>query len=247
MDQSLASSLKWPIIVTVVCIVGRTGHVVKKVANDLGIPFADTDWQSALEACKPDIVFIATLGGAHYEPENQALAFGAHVFVDKPMTHSSETAAELFDLAKAKGVKTAYAASFRITPAVQHAKTFVQSGAIGKPLEFECISHFNFEKDIPYGWSRWNEEGGGRLHNNFAHKLSIVSSIIGDNITSIIGEGVDDLGRAPIVESVHNFKKRCDFIPKDLNDPTFNEGSQYQQLIDLIRRNANWTDVTHLA
>jgi len=27
---------------------------------------------------------------------------------------------------------------------------------------------------------------------------------------------------------------------------TFQEGSQYQQIIDLIRENDNWTDVTHL-
>jgi predicted dehydrogenase len=29
--------------------------------------------------------------------------------------------------------------------------------------------------------------------------------------------------------------------------PTFREGSQYQQMIELIRRNDNWTDVAHLA
>lgn len=28
---------------------------------------------------------------------------------------------------------------------------------------------------------------------------------------------------------------------------TLREGSQYQQLIDLIRENRNWTDVSHLA
>jgi hypothetical protein len=27
---------------------------------------------------------------------------------------------------------------------------------------------------------------------------------------------------------------------------TFKEGSLYQQLIDLIRKNDNWTDVSHL-
>jgi hypothetical protein len=29
--------------------------------------------------------------------------------------------------------------------------------------------------------------------------------------------------------------------------PTFKEGSQYQQIIDLIRKNDNWTDVRNLA
>ena len=39
---------------------------------------------------------------------------------------------------------------------------------------------------------------------------------------------------------------------KDINEEpvapyqTFKEGSQYQQLIDIIRKNNNWVDVSHL-
>lgn len=208
----------------VVGMVGRTRHVVEKIAAEKGIPFAGTDWQLALKECQPDIVSIATPGGAHYEPIKQAIALGCHVFVDKPMTATGETAKELFELATAKGVKTAYAASFRYVPTVQHAKKLVESGAIGEPLEIECISHFNLERNIPFGWSHRKEDGGGRLNNNFTHKLSIVTSIIGDQLTSIMGEVRDDLGRAPIVEGVHNFKKRRDFIPEDMTEPTLEWG-----------------------
>jgi len=76
-------------------------------------------------------------------------------------------------------VKTAYAASFRYMPHVLFAKRLVAEGAIGEPQEVECISHFNLEKDIPFGWSHRAEQGGGRLNNNFTHKLSIVTSVIG--------------------------------------------------------------------
>lgn len=54
--------------------------------------------------------------------------------------------------------------------------------------------------------------------------ISIVTSVIGEKILSLIGEVRDDLGRAPIVEGVHNFKTRRDFIPKDLNDPSLEWG-----------------------
>lgn len=54
--------------------------------------------------------------------------------------------------------------------------------------------------------------------------MSIATSVIGENILSIIGEVRDDLGKAPIVEGVHNFKTRRDFIPKDLNDPSLKWG-----------------------
>lgn len=208
----------------IVGIVGRTDSVVRDVARDMAIPFAGTNWQDALRKCQPDIVSIATPGGAHYEPIKQAIAAGCHVFCDKPMTDRGETAVELNDLAQAKGVKTAYAASFRYAPSILHAKRLVAKGAIGQPTEVECISHFNLEREIPFGWSHRKEDGGGRLNNNFTHTLSIACSVIGERILSVMGEVRDDLGRAPIVEGVHNFATRRNFIPKDLSDPSLKWG-----------------------
>lgn len=210
--------------VEVVGIVGRTSSVVIEVAKKMSIPYSGTNWQQALKDCQPDIVSIATPGGAHYEPIKQAIEFGCHVFSDKPLTHSGETALELYELAKAKKVKTAFASSFRYMPHIQHAKQLVANGAIGEPVEAEFISHFNLERDIPFGWSHRKEDGGGRLNNNFTHMMSIATSVIGEKILSIIGEVRDDLGKAPIVEGVHNFKTRRDFIPKDLNDPSLKWG-----------------------
>ncbi len=117
---------------------------------------------------------IATPGGAHYEPIKQAIEAGCHVFCDKPMTHSAASAVELYELAKSNDVKTAYAASFRYTVSVLHAKRLAEEGAIGEPLEIECISHFNLDRDIPFGWSHRKEDGGGRLNNNFTHTLSAI-------------------------------------------------------------------------
>ncbi|MEP5567429.1 MAG: Gfo/Idh/MocA family oxidoreductase [Halioglobus sp.] len=210
--------------VEVVGIVGRTESVVREVAQNMAIPYAGTDWQQALEDCQPDIVSIATPGGAHLEPIKQAINQGCHVFCDKPLTDSAETARELYLLASDKGVKTAFAASFRYMPHVIFAKRLVAEGAIGEPLEAECISHFNLERDIPFGWSHRKEHGGGRLNNNFTHKLSIVTSVLGEKILSIMGEVRDDLGKAPIVEGVHNFKTRREHIPEDLNDPSLKWG-----------------------
>lgn len=208
----------------VVGIVGRTATVVAEVANKMSIPYSGTDWQEALNVCQPDIVSIATPGGAHYQSIKEAIEFGCHVFSDKPLTDSGDSALELYVLAKKKKIKTAFASSFRYMPYIQYAKQLVSDGVIGEPTEVECISHFNLERDIPFGWSHRKEDGGGRLNNNFTHMMSIVTSVIGEKIVSIIGEVRDDLGKAPIVEGVHNFKTRRDFIPKDLNDPSIKWG-----------------------
>ena len=208
----------------VVGMVGRTESVVQEVSAKMGIPYCGTDWQQALIDCQPDIVSIATPGGAHVEPIKQAIAQGCHVFCDKPLTTSGATAKELHELAEEKAVKTAFAASFRYMPHVIHAKRLVAEGAIGEPLEVECISHFNLERDIPFGWSHRQEDGGGRLNNNFTHKLSIVTSVIGEKILTIMADLRDDLGKAPVVEGMHNFKTRRELIPENLDDPSLKWG-----------------------
>ena len=208
----------------VVGMVGRNKTVLTQVAKDLAIPYAVTDWPEALEHCQPDIVAIGTPGGAHVEPIEQAIARGCHIFCDKPLTHDGESAKRLHLLAEEKGVKTAFAASFRYMPHIIHAKQLVAEGLIGEPLEVECISHFNLERDIPFGWSHRAEQGGGRLNNNFTHKLSIVTSVLGEEIVAVMGEVRDDLGKAPIVEGVHNFKTRREHIPDDLEDPSLKWG-----------------------
>ena len=208
----------------IVGMVGRTPKVVTEVAKKMAIPYASTDWQQALKDCQPDIVSIGTPGGAHYETISQAIEFGCHVFCDKPLTDNGDSAIALYKLAKQKNVKTAFASSFRYMPHVQHAKQLVADGLIGEPVEVECISHFNLERDIPFGWSHRKEDGGGRLNNNFTHKISIVTSVIGEKILSITGEVRDDMGRAPIVKGVHNFKTRRDHIPKNLHDPALEWG-----------------------
>ncbi len=225
----------------VVGIVGRTESVVREVAAKLGIPYSGLDWQQALRDCQPDIVSIGTPGGAHVEPIKQAIESGCHVFCDKPLTESGESARELYELAVAKGVKTAFAASFRYMPEVLHAKQLVADGAIGEPLEVESISHFNLERYIPFGWSHRKDTGGGRLNNNFTHILSIVTSVIGERILAVNGEVRNDMRVAPIVEGVHNFKTRRDFIPDDINDPAIKWGEtdvewSYTVLVQLESR-----------
>lgn len=208
----------------VVGIVGRTPSVLHAVAAKMNIRYTSTDWQQALKDCQPDIVSIGTPGGAHYTPITQAIQHGCHVFCDKPLTDNADSAVELYQLAQQKKVKTAYASSFRYMPYIMYAKQLVTNGIIGEPTEVECISHFNLEREIPFGWSHRKEDGGGRLNNNFTHKLSIVTSVIGEKILSITGEVRDDLGKAPIVKGVHNFKTRREHIPKDLSNPSLQWG-----------------------
>lgn len=199
--------------VEIVGMASRTRDVVEAVAGDMNIPYATTDWKQALDELKPDVVAVGTPGGAHYEPVLGALEHGCHVLCDKPLATTAAQAKELYKTARKQGVKTAYAASFRYQPHALLAKELVAEGAIGEPYEVECISHYNLNPLIPFGWSHRIDLGGGRLSNNFTHKLSIALHVLNGKITAVNGEARNDMRKAPVVEGVHDFRERGKFAP----------------------------------
>ncbi len=201
--------------VEVVGMVSRTEDTVQSVARTLEIPYASTDWEQALNDLKPDIVAIGTPGGAHFDSIMSALKHRVHIFSDKPLAETASKAKQLYEQAKLAGVRTAYAASYRYQPNVLYAHELIKQGRIGQVLEIECISHFNLNPLIPYGWSHRIKSGGGRLNNNFTHKLSIVQYLLDGTITSINGSTRYDMQKAPIVSGVYNFSTRKNFIPDE--------------------------------
>ena len=56
---------------------------------------------------------------------------------------------------------------------------------------------------MPFGWPHRLETGGGRLNNNFPHKLAIAQNILGGEILAVMGESRNDLKKVPIGEQVH--------------------------------------------
>jgi len=226
--------------VEVVGMVSRTREVVERVAAELNIPFAGTDWQEALTVLQPDIVAIGTPGGAHVDPILTALAQGCHVYCDKPLAATAVQSKMLYETAEEAGVKTAYAASYRYMPSVLHAKELVTQGAIGEPLEVECISHFNLNPLIPFGWSHQLAQGGGRLNNNFTHKLSVVEHVLGGRILSVNGTTRSDMKQAPVVDGVHHFRERHGFAPDSADDPniTWAEGDAEWSYTVMAKMNA---------
>ena len=148
-----------------------------------------------------------------------ALEMDCHVFCDKPLAATAAQAKEMADKAAAAGVKTAYAASFRYQPYCLQAGELIAQGAIGEPLEIECISHYGLDPLIPFGWSHLAELGGGRLNNNFTHKLAIVLHMLDGVPILVQGEARNDLLRAPVVEGVHDFRTRGELAPDSADDP----------------------------
>ena len=192
--------------VDVVAMASRTLAVCQQMAAKLNIPQAGTDWRSMLAEIKPDIVAVGTPGGVHLEMITAALEVGSHVLCDKPLATTAEDARAIYALAKAKGLKTAYAASYRYQPQALYVRELVSQGRLGTVCEVECVSHYKWPALMPFGWPHRLDMGGGRLNNNFTHKLAIVQQVVGGEILAAMGECRNDLKRVPVGNKVHDFR-----------------------------------------
>lgn len=193
--------------VDIVAMSSRTEAVGAPIAGKLGIPEYGTDWRVLMEDLRPDIVAVGTPGGTHREMIEAAIDCGCHVFADKPLATTAEDARLLYERARTAGIKTAYAASYWYQPQAYFAREMVEDGTLGKIVEVECCSHFGWPALMPFGWPHRLATGGGRLNNNFPHKLAIAQHVIGGEILSVMGESRIDLPKVPISSDVHDFRE----------------------------------------
>jgi NAD-dependent oxidoreductase involved in siderophore biosynthesis len=93
---------------------------------------------------------ISLVVQTHYQLARQALLYGKHVLVEKPLTASAAEAEELVALAHEQRRVLMVGHTFEYSPAVNELRKLVQSGDLGKIycLEAERLNLGLFRSDI---------------------------------------------------------------------------------------------------
>ena len=78
-----------------------------------------------------DAVVIATSVNTHFALAKKGLLAGKHVFVEKPLSGSSNQAEELVALAKARNLVLMVGHTYVFNPAVEAIKSIIESGTLG--------------------------------------------------------------------------------------------------------------------
>ena len=104
--------------VKVAAICARKQEVVDKIASNLDIEIASTNWQQTLEKVKPDIVALATPAILRAPVIELAVELGAHILCDKPLANTAKEAEYFYHLVNEANVKHAYAATHCYHPSV---------------------------------------------------------------------------------------------------------------------------------
>ena len=128
-----------------------------------------------------DAVAIATPVGTHYWLAKTFLEAGKHVFVEKPITHSSKQCRELIDLAEARGLSLMVGHVFEYTGAVNKIKEIIDAGEIGDVLYISStrVNLGLFQPDINVIWDL------------APHDISIISYVLGREPVSVNAQGRD--------------------------------------------------------
>jgi predicted dehydrogenase len=107
-----------------------------KAATRTGAARQYADYREMLAKEKPDLVSVAprwTL--QHHAMGLAVLQAGAHLFMEKPLTHTLAEADELLSVAEKAQRKVAVAHQMRLSPSILFLKQQVDAGLIGKLLE----------------------------------------------------------------------------------------------------------------
>ena len=126
------------------------------------------DFDEILDRDDVDAIAICTPPSTHHALASAALEAGKHVLVEKPLTHSVETAELLVKLAKAKNRILQVDHTFVYSGAVQKIRSIIESGDLGELLYLDSV-RINlglFQPDVSVIWDL------------AAHDVSIVTHLI---------------------------------------------------------------------
>ncbi len=113
-----------------------------------------TKFERVLSDPTVDAVIIATPVHTHYDLAARALEAGKHVFVEKPLAHSSALADELAEIAAARNRNLMCGHTFLYSPPVRAVKRMISEGKLGD-IYFISSSRVNLglhQRDVSVIW-----------------------------------------------------------------------------------------------
>ena len=151
--------------------------------------FWTTDYKELLARPDIDVICITTSSGSHAAIGLDAVKAGKHVIVEKPIAMTAESAWELVQAARTKGVKLAVISQSRFAEDYQAVRKAIDQNAIGRLLLAEVSLPF-YRTQAYYASADWRgtvREDGGALMNQGIHPIDLLLWFGGD-VTTVFGK-----------------------------------------------------------
>lgn len=142
------------------------------------------DLSAALERWQPDAVLVTNPTALHLDVALPAAKSGAHLFIEKPVSHSMERVSALQEQVRSQGLRILVGFQFRFHPGLRRAKSLLEQGEIGTPLAAaahwgEYLPDWHPWEDYRQGYSAREDLGGGVVLT-LSHPLDYLRWLLGE-------------------------------------------------------------------
>ncbi len=177
--------------VEVAAIAGSSVESARRKAREWNIARASGDYRELMGDPAIDVIHNTTPNHLHFEVSLAALRAGKHVVADKPLAMDAEQCRQLHDAAVQAGVAHVVTFNYRGNPLVQHARSMVAQGDLGK-LTFVHGQYLQdwLADDTVYSWRLDPRKSGpsSALLDIGSHWCDLAEHVSGLKITSVLAD-----------------------------------------------------------
>jgi predicted dehydrogenase len=163
----------------VVSVCDKNEAVLKRARRQYPAVQMTTDFSDILTSPDIDAVAIVTPVWTHFPLAKLALENGKHVFLEKPLTSTTEQAEDLIELADRKNLKLMVDHTFLFSGPVRKIRELVDSGELGALYYFDStrVNLGLFQHDVNVVWDL------------APHDLSIMDHLILERPEAVVATG----------------------------------------------------------
>jgi predicted dehydrogenase len=169
--------------VTISGVADRDADRGREAASRLGtryFPSAD-----ALFRDQPDAVLVSSENARHEADVVEVASAGIHVFCEKPIATTLDSARRMIDACRKAGVVLQVAVPVRFSPPVQRARELVREGSIGKVL---AANTTNRGRLVRTWFAEPELSGGGAVMDHTVHVVDLLRWFLADDVVEVYAE-----------------------------------------------------------
>jgi len=178
--RSVSGLFDLPLLPVAEMLADISDEAATRNATALGFARATGDWRALCANPCIDVVAVTAPNALHEPIVMAALEAGKHVYCEKPLSTTLESAQRMTEAAQKAGVVTMVGFNFLRNPMIRLARDLIRDGEIGEITSFNGRHAENYMSDPDAAHSfRTDPEGGGALADIGSHIVSMACYLIG--------------------------------------------------------------------
>jgi predicted dehydrogenase len=192
----------------VVAVCDRQADLAEQAAARFNVPGRFVDAGKMLATVRPHVVHITTPPQTHAPLARQALAAGAHVYVEKPFTVDASEADQVLAAARVADRLVCVGHDQLFDPAWEECRRLVHRGDLGEIVHVDSVQGYDlsgpFGRVLNANPDHWvHQLPGGLFQNVISHALYKVTEFLHDERPQIWAEWFSTVGGARYPTDLH--------------------------------------------